>query len=98
MIEINSQIYKAVASELRERIGDASFFNGTVEYETDEFYSTLTLSAIVRRKTESLPEGPVGRIADIIPVWWEFSTVQQCGEVLNDFSFPEFKTYVSDYD
>lgn len=97
MIEITSEIYSAVADRLRSQIGDASYFNGSVEFETEEFYSTLTLTSIVYRRTESLPEGGFSRIADIVPVWWEFSTVQECGAVLNDFSFSELKPYIIEY-
>lgn len=135
MIEITSEIYSAVAARLTDAIEASDFFNGTIEFETDEFYSVLTLTAIVRRRSETLPEhsdpsgspgpsrasglsglsglsgsggysattrasgsswscGSFGHpchsrrpIADVVPVWWEFSTVQADGEVLNDFSF-----------
>lgn len=97
MIEINCETYRAVADKIKELAGDAHFINGTVEFETDEFYSELKLSAIVYRRTESLPEGDVSRIDDIVPIWWEFKTVQECGEALNDFSFGELKTYMKDY-
>lgn len=97
MIEITCEIYEAVADRLRAGIGRASYFNGKVEFENEEFYSTLTLTAIVYRRAESLPEGEFSRIADLVPVWWEFSTVQECGEVLNDFSFAELKTYLTEY-
>ncbi len=97
MIEITSEIYHAVAARLKEEIGCADYFNGMVEFETEEFYSNLTLTAIVYRRTETLPEGVRRPIADIIPVWWEFSTVQECGEMLNDFSFSELKQYITEY-
>ena len=94
MIEITSEIYRAVADRLKEEIGQADYFNGTAEFSTDEFYSTLTLSAVIYRRTETLPEGTRRMIADVVPVWWEFSTVQSCGGVLNDFSFSELKQYI----
>lgn len=96
MIEISTEIYQAIARRLKAAVGDTNYFNGTVEYETEEFYSTLTLTSIVCRRNESLPEGDFSRIADLVPVWWEFSTVQECGEVLNDFSFAELKQYITD--
>ncbi len=94
MIEITNEIYRAVAGRLKEEIGSAEYFNGTVEYETEELYSALTLTAIVYRRTDRFPEGARRPIADIVPVWWEFSTVQQFGEALNDFSFSELKQYL----
>lgn len=97
MIEISDSIYRSVAQSLRENIGEGDYFNGTVEYSDEEFHSTLTLTSIVYRRTESLPEGSFSRIADIVPVWWEFSTVQECGQVLNDFSFAELKTHLIEY-
>ncbi len=42
----------------------------------------------------SLPEGDEERIADLVPVWWEFHTVAPEGEVLNDFSFNVLRDYV----
>ncbi len=97
MIEITSEIYRAIAGRLKEEVGHADYFNGTVEFETEEFYSALTLTAIVYRRTETIPEGARRPVADIVPVWWEFSTVQECGEVLNDFSFSELKQYIIEY-
>jgi hypothetical protein len=97
MIEITSQIYEEIACNLRATIGEVNYFNGKVEINNEEFYATLTLSAIVYHRNEELPEGNVSRIANIVPVWWEFSTVQECGEVLNDFSFAELKPYVIEY-
>jgi hypothetical protein len=97
MIEITSEIYEDIARNLRAEMGEGSYFNGKVEVDTEEFYATLTLTAIVYRRAEELPEGSVSRIADVVPVWWEFSTVQECGEVLNNFSFAEFKPYIIEY-
>jgi hypothetical protein len=44
--------------------------------------AVLTLTAIVYRRTERLPEGTRRPIADIVPVWWEFSTVIE--DILDD--------------
>ena len=53
----------------------------------------LTASLIVYRRTERAPEGVSHPIADLVPVWWEFHTVGPDGELLNDFSFAELKSY-----
>jgi hypothetical protein len=98
MIEISAEIYCAIAARLREKIGICDYFNGTVEFETEEFYSTLTLTAIVYRRTETTPECVRRPVSDVVPVWWDFSTVQECGQVLNDFSFMELKPYLIEYE
>ena len=46
---------------------------------------------IVYRRRERLPEGDRDAIADLVPVWWEFHTAVNGGEVLNDFSFSEVR-------
>ena len=45
-------------------------------------------------RVERLPEGDRDAIADLGPVWWEFHTAGDGGEVLNDFSFSELRTYL----
>jgi hypothetical protein len=97
MIEITGEIYENIAHALRDAIGEATYFNGKVEITGEEFYAVLTLTAIIYRHNEELPEGNVSRISNIVPVWWEFSTVQECGEVLNNFSFAELKPHVIEY-
>jgi hypothetical protein len=94
MIEITNETYRDVAAGLTESISDSDFFNGTIEFDFDEFYAALTITAILHRRNETYPEGLQRVTVDIIPVWWEFSTVQEQGEVLNDFSFSELKKYI----
>jgi hypothetical protein len=38
----------------------------------------------------------VDLIDNIIPVWWEFHSTTDEGEVLNDFDFAELKEYLLD--
>ena len=98
MIEISTPAYRTIAARLREAIGTADYFNGTIEYETEEFYSALILTVIIYRRTEITPEGLRRPISDVVPVWWEFTTAQECGNVMNCFSFSELKPYLIDYD
>ena len=58
----------------------------------------LTLTAIIYRRTEILPEGVRRPIDDVVPVWWEFSTVGEGGAISNDFSFNKLKPCLIDYD
>lgn len=53
MITITKQIYEEIAELLLEKIREKDFFNGTVEYDTDEFYSSLTCTLIICRAPET---------------------------------------------
>jgi hypothetical protein len=98
MIEITDAIYRLIAARLREEIAAADWFNGSMEFSTDGFLARLVLTAIVYRRTELLPEGECRPISDVVPVWWEFSTIVESGSVASDFSFSELKPYLIDYD
>lgn len=97
MIEISNEVYCALAAFLKEAIGPADYFNGKVEYETEEFLATLTVTAIVYRRTEIFPDGERRPVTDVVPMWWALTTVQECGEVFNDFSFSELRPYLVDH-
>ena len=61
MIEINEKMYDEIASLLLNEIGDADYFNGTVEYDTEEFYSSLICSLIIcnlRKIVKNSIQGP----------------------------------------
>jgi hypothetical protein len=83
-IEITDKIYDLTAARLREALGTADWFNGSVELllpaseapatPGEEILCRLTLSAIIYRRTEVCPEGTFRPITDVVPVWWEFST------------------------
>jgi hypothetical protein len=97
MLEIDDNVYAAVARAVCDAVGDSDFFNGRVECDTGGFWSTLTATLLVYRNEETLPEGMRSVISDIVPVWWEFSTVfPGMGEVVNDFSFAEMKRFIVD--
>jgi hypothetical protein len=54
----------------------------------------MLFSGVLYRKRLYLPEGECDAIDDIVPVWWEFHTFNQQGEILNDFSFTELRNYL----
>ncbi len=88
MIEINPDIYEHVARQLLTQIEDGrEFFNGTVEYDREWFYSTLTCTLLIGRDRHKNP-------TSILPVWWEFSICADGVEAYNDFSWNEFKKYL----
>lgn len=94
MVTITPEIYREVASELMRRIEDQNYFNGTIEHDTEEYYSSLKCTLIISREREKRIEGAGERITDIIPVWWEFSIYFPDGEAYNDFSWSELREYL----
>lgn len=94
MLEINDLIYEGVAGALAEALEGRDYFSGSVEFDTEEVGTTLIATLLVYRRDERYPEGRRREITDIVPVWWEFRTIQECGEVSNDFSFGELKKYL----
>ncbi|GHU99199.1 hypothetical protein FACS1894159_02840 [Bacteroidia bacterium] len=93
MLSVSPEIYRAVADRLLRAIADKEFFNGSIEYDTEEFYSSLRTTLIIYRDKSSL-HGGGEPISDIVPVWWEFSLSQPQGEVDTDFSWRELKEYL----
>ncbi len=75
MIEITTENYRTIAARLREEIATTEWLNTSLEIETGGIECRLTLTAIIYRRTEILPEGVCRPIADIVPLWWEFQTI-----------------------
>lgn len=94
MVSITPEIYREVASGLMRSIEASDFFNGTIEHDTQEYYSSLTCTLIISRERNKRIDGTGERITDIIPVWWEFSIYFPDGEALNDFSWSELREYL----
>ncbi len=86
-----SDLYLEVAQRLCEAIGCSGYFSGSVSVSAPDAECRLTASVIVYRRRVSLPEGDTEPISDLVPVWWEFRTVTDRGEVPNDFSFSELR-------
>lgn len=98
MIEISKENYQGIARTAAAAIAAGEFFSGTVEYVCPEFSSELTATLLVYRREEQMPEGLFDMVHDIVPVWWEFSTVASDGsKVVNGFSFAEFRSHFIDY-
>ncbi len=94
MIEIEENDYREIARRLKNAIADSDFFNGSIEYDTDRFYSTLTATAIVHRTDIEMPDGCIPQIQDVVPVWWSFSTYQYGEACLNDFCFDYVRRHI----
>lgn len=91
-IEVKSDTYEKLAVKLKEAIGDNYFYNGSIDCDSGNIYSSLTATLIIYRTDRSYPEGNVSTISDVVPVWWEYSTaISGIGEVLNDFCFSNLR-------
>lgn len=91
-IEIQEDTYYSLATRLKEAIGNNGYYNGSIDTDCGEIYSSFTATLIIYRTDESYPEGVCSTISDIVPVWWEYSTeIAGEGEVLNDFCFSSLK-------
>ena len=91
MYSVSSELYRETAARLTEAAGAAGYFSGSVCFRFAQTECRLTASVIVYRRTERLPEGDCEVVADLVPVWWEFHTLVDGAEVLNDFSFAELR-------
>ena len=88
MVTINDVIYRDIAALLLTKLEGKDFFNGTVEYDTDEFYSVLHCTLIVCRSPST------DRILSVLPVWWEYNLYMSDGEQLTDFSWNELNGFL----
>lgn len=91
MYSVSAELYDLAADLLVERIDRSDYFSGTVEFEYGGVECRLTASVIVYRRREVLPEMEYDRICDLVPVWWEFHTMIDGVERLNDFTFSEIR-------
>ena len=89
MYRILPEVYDELADALRGRIGDGSYFSGTVECLGGEVRIGLRTTLILYRRDDVRPDGRVSLISDAVPVWWECHTVCGSVEMLNDFDFSE---------
>ena len=91
MYPVSTEFYRQVAARLSEAVGGRGYYSGSIEGETSGAAWRLTVSVIVYRSRLSQPEGVSEPVSDFVPVWWEFHTVAEDGEILNDFSFGEVR-------
>lgn len=95
MYEVSSKLYFELSQRLIEALSADDYYSDSIEFEFDDVTCRLLVSAVIYSQSECLPEGREIRfISDIIPVWWEFHTFTEDGEVINDFSFNELRNYI----
>lgn len=99
MIFITDQMYASLADMLSAELQDGrQFYNGKIEYDTEQFYSTLTCSLIVYRRENPTQTPEYKEIEKIVPVWWDFSICADGIDEANDFSWSEFSTFLPCHD
>lgn len=91
---VTPELYRETALRLCDGIGGSDYYSGSVAFTHQFVDCRLTASVIVYRCMDRVPEGILRPIVDLVPVWWEFHTVNIDGEQLNDFSFGELKSYI----
>ena len=86
---ITEKTYKEIANRLLKLITDrqVSYCNDRIEYDTDDFYSTLEFSAISYFFDD-------GTVEKIVPVWWNFTINIGGKDVIADFSWQELSNYI----
>lgn len=89
MYPVSYELMDLVVGKLLAAIGEKSYFSGRVEVEYQGVECTLLTSVIVYRQEVSMPEGDFRKVSELVPVWWEFHTVTENGEELNDFDFSQ---------
>lgn len=88
---ISSQLYREALALLKEKIGARSYFSGSFSFDVEGLACRMVVSCFVYRRAVRMPEGAHEAIVDLVPVWWEFHTADENGELLNDFSFDELR-------
>lgn len=98
MIFITDEMYAEIACKLLSELKNGEhFFNGKIEYDTTEFYSTLTCSLVIYRKTLTPVDIPPPEIEKIIPVWWDFNLCAGNVPQVHDFSWSELASFLPRY-
>ena len=94
MYTISSKLYHQVATHLVDLVGQRGYYSGTFEFEFEELFCQMALSAVVYHQSQPDEGYKSCAVADMIPVWWEFHTYRDEEELLNDFSFNELRCYI----
>lgn len=95
MYSVSTELYLEVADRIREALGGGSYFSGTLAFGWEGIECRLTASLIAYRTTVRYPEGDRDELCDLVPVWWEFHTVDSASdELLNDFSFSTLRSFL----
>ncbi len=94
MYKIPSQIYEKTAQKLCDAIGSDNYFAGTLEFACEDVECRMLLTVMVYHRKADESEGGHKMIDDIVPIWWEFHTLIDGVEQINDFDFKLLKEFV----
>lgn len=88
MQHVTPEMYERLALKLMEAIEGKSFFNGRIEYDTDDFYSDLDcIMEIHKRKNGNL---------DIVAFKSEYHLSIAEGEMASDFKWDRLLKSIND--
>lgn len=91
MISVTDEMYAQFAARFFEELEKCGhFFNGRIDHDTSEFYSTLTCSAILYRSPGDGDQTAATVLEKVVPVWWDFSICADGALQEHDFSWSEF--------
>ena len=89
MYETTPSVYLKIAELLLAKIGTRDFFSGSVTLHDGDVECRLICTLVVSRERH-IPYC----VVELLPVWWEFRTSTENGELSNDFSFNEMMSYI----
>ena len=89
MYEISPSIYRKIGDRLIGAIGRKEFFTGSVDLTHGDVECRLICTLIVEHNGVPTEGRCFSPITALIPIWWEFHTIVDGEERLNDFSFRE---------
>ena len=94
MLQITPVFYEHIALVLLDQLHGEGYFSGSFEFDFGSVSCRMVLSAVVHYHANDPAVGYSGEVKDVVPVWWEFHTTTDDGEVLNDFSFNELRNLI----
>ena len=97
MYQISSELYVEIVENLFNQLEGRGYYSGSFSFEYCGITCRMVLSAIVHYEPKDVSGGSVGGVKDVVPVWWEFHTEAEDGEMLNDFSFNELRKIIKCY-
>lgn len=92
MYSVLPELYDQVAARLLDAIDGTNYYSGSLLFAFEGLQCRFTASVIVYREHLVQPEGHSEPVCDLVPVWWEFHTIGDEGELVNDFDFSELKS------
>ncbi len=87
MLIINSTLYERLADLLVDAIDGKEFYSDVIDFQHDQVECCFSATLMIYYREHRFPEGNEMQIENIVPVWWEFHSIEGERERLNDFDF-----------